>query len=202
MDFLIISLSIVNFKVWAAFDYRSLSFMCILKLGIWQYKDQYGWNELLMTRTITPSCRAALYYTPKQYFDYNILAVAKFSRKELLNWKKRFLVFEVRWMISFISSFISLPIHCSFSIVKIIFCSKDWSFFIVVIIFCWLSLLKSSWEQHPPLCCCFFSPWNIGLSSLLNFCKTCMRPEQLWSYDIPSYDKNTSLVALWLMMTT
>lgn len=158
MDFLIISLSIVNFKVWAAFDYQSLSFMCILKLGIWQYKDQYGWNELLMTRTITPSCRAALYYTPKQYFDYNILAVAKFSRKELLNWKKRFLVFEVCWMISFISSFISLPIHCSFSIVKIIFCSKDWSFFIVVIIFCWLSLLKSSWEQHPPLYCCFFLP--------------------------------------------
>lgn len=34
MDFLIISLSIVNFKVMAAFDYQSPSFMCILKLGI------------------------------------------------------------------------------------------------------------------------------------------------------------------------
>lgn len=112
-----------------------------------------------MTRTITPSCRAALYYTPKQYFDYNILAVAKFSRKELLNWKKRFLVFEVRWMSSFnsfISSVISFPIHWRFSIVKIIFCSRDWSFFIVEIIFCWLlSMLKSSWEQHPPSCCFF-----------------------------------------------
>lgn len=156
MDFLIISLSIVNFKVWAAFDYQSLSFMCILKLGIWQYKDQYGWNELLMTRTITPSCRAALYYTPKQYFDYNILAVAKFSRKELLNWKKRFLVFEVRWMSSFnsfISSLISFPIHRRFSFVKIIFC--------------WLSMLKYPWEQHPPSCCFSLKHWTFHFFEFL-----------------------------------
>lgn len=31
MDFLIISLSIVNFKVWAAFDFQSLSFMYIFE---------------------------------------------------------------------------------------------------------------------------------------------------------------------------
>lgn len=61
MDFLIISLSIVNFKVWAAFDFQSLSFMYIFETWYmtiqrsirlkWAFDDKNN-NSILQGRAL------------------------------------------------------------------------------------------------------------------------------------------------------